>query len=465
MAGDHAQPRRGNTQIHSWNSGWRALKYVDQEEEDAFIAKEFMNSRDAIIFMNAGILVGTAFALTKSHNDATGRDTIIKVASISVLVQMLARVFLSNWQNQCLAARVYSGVTTAITFAQWLMITYIQRTTGYSILDSDDLSIAFFLCLGLSLIFLQGLVVSSANSYWAAGSVLQIPLFMLMCGVYLYPQLPNKLLLTKLDFFGVYTVIVLASVTLSLAQLHSRRVHSAQVNSLVEQMAKQRDRLHYDLCLAEKRAAGSVKSMGTFSVSALSSAVGELDAALSTDVQRCDTEDELQFELYPLRPQFFQEERSDEVVYLRLEEERATYQLSTRDGLLVDALGQKLAQTTPQSGMYVMDSSGRLLANFSPGHTGFHHSSFVAGKPVAAAGCMVVHDGYLLSLSNESGHYIPAPSSLSRVINRLAEIGLADLPSVRLDVVYNQAYDAPASHVPPAARPRTRASPRRHRQA
>ena len=65
----------------------------------------------------------------------------------------------------------------------------------------------------------------------------------------------------------------------------------------------------------------------------------------------------------------------------------------------------------------------------------FHHSSMVAGAPVAAAGQMVVHKGRLLKVSNESGHFAPPPSCLTPLLARMSEMGVASLHAVRIEPV------------------------------
>ena len=106
-----------------------------------------------------------------------------------------------------------------------------------------------------------------------------------------------------------------------------------------------------------------------------------------------------------------------------LPSERTRHEVIARGGRLVDRHGKVLAPGRALTGMFVLDRGGALLANFDDtDERGFHHSSFVAGEPVAAAGCITVRDGRILSLSNESGHYIPAPSSLHRVMRKLSEL-------------------------------------------
>ena len=49
-----------------------------------------------------------------------------------------------------------------------------------------------------------------------------------------------------------------------------------------------------------------------------------------------------------------------------------------------------------------------------------------------AAGEMWLHHGKLLSLSNRSGHYAPPLSCLHAVLERLGQLGVADLHDVRI---------------------------------
>jgi hypothetical protein len=46
----------------------------------------------------------------------------------------------------------------------------------------------------------------------------------------------------------------------------------------------------------------------------------------------------------------------------------------------------------------------------------FHHSSFLSGGDVIAAGTIHLHDGDIQRISNSSGHYQPSLSSLDQII-------------------------------------------------
>ena len=50
---------------------------------------------------------------------------------------------------------------------------------------------------------------------------------------------------------------------------------------------------------------------------------------------------------------------------------------------------------------------------------GFHHSSFLAGNPVACAGEIEVRRGQLIGISNASGHYMPSAGHLYNCLKQI----------------------------------------------
>ena len=284
-----------NARIHGWTAGWLSLQYVDREEEAAFVAKEFMNSRAVIVSITASQLAIISTTVMRMQDGLpTPAFTVIQLIGITLLVQLCARVALVWVANQLLAARIFGVVATLVTLSQWAVVIHVQRTTGYSILDAYGVDVdaaapsaAFFLVLGLLHMFLQGLISALSNGYCALRTILLSFVVTGSCGFYLHLHVPEPdwILLTEIELFAMFVAIVISCVALSLAQLHSRRGHLAQVAFLAEELAQQRDRLQYDLSFAEKRAAGSLRKHGAWSASALSSAVGELDAALGAGRQ------------------------------------------------------------------------------------------------------------------------------------------------------------------------------------
>jgi hypothetical protein len=116
----------------------------------------------------------------------------------------------------------------------------------------------------------------------------------------------------------------------------------------------------------------------------------------------------------------------DAVEYLT-EAERSQCALTLRDGKIWDADGMPFdtrdARTLHPDGsgraIFVMDAAGNFYASkrHAPGE--FHHSSLVAGAPVAAAGELEVVDGVLTAITDQSGHYKPSLPYTAQAIDRL----------------------------------------------
>ena len=115
------------------------------------------------------------------------------------------------------------------------------------------------------------------------------------------------------------------------------------------------------------------------------------------------------------------------VAYLD-EAARERYRLHGRDGLLVDGTGAPLnpppSEGDPLRAVWVIDPAGNVYASFEQKKGLFHHSSLVAGGPVAAAGEMVIDQGRPIEITNVSGHYRPPPATLDVMKERLGEMGV-----------------------------------------
>ncbi len=85
----------------------------------------------------------------------------------------------------------------------------------------------------------------------------------------------------------------------------------------------------------------------------------------------------------------------------------------------------------PDGAIFVIDASGRIYASAENEMGRFHHSSFTGGEPVALAGHIVVRDGKILHLNNQSGHYRPDGEQLRQGVDLLGRAG-ADLSSARV---------------------------------
>ncbi len=144
------------------------------------------------------------------------------------------------------------------------------------------------------------------------------------------------------------------------------------------------------------------------------------------------------YETTPIQPPFYGENLpgnnhwdGKQVRYLT-ENERQEYLLAVHDGLLYDSRGNLFdtssAHTlwTPGGGraIFAMDQFGNLYS--APFHIlgEFHHSSFLAGEPVAGAGEIAADQGRVLLISDHSTHYRPARRYTRQVTENLRRLGV-----------------------------------------
>lgn len=106
------------------------------------------------------------------------------------------------------------------------------------------------------------------------------------------------------------------------------------------------------------------------------------------------------------------------------EAQRQEYKMHVDDDGLLRTDDGRLFDTTngyghDGRGIFVMDKHGDIFASKFPivGH--FHHSSFLGGEPVGAAGELGVKDGKVQLISNISGHYQPTKTSTYDFIKHL----------------------------------------------
>jgi hypothetical protein len=95
-----------------------------------------------------------------------------------------------------------------------------------------------------------------------------------------------------------------------------------------------------------------------------------------------------------------------------------------------DTSGMLSKASGPGFAIFVMDAQGNIYAGQH--RVGlFHHSSFLAGRAVAAAGEMKVSGGTLVELTSKSGHYAPSDDQMHQLLQELAGAGVA-LAGVRI---------------------------------
>lgn len=87
-----------------------------------------------------------------------------------------------------------------------------------------------------------------------------------------------------------------------------------------------------------------------------------------------------------------------------------------RDGKLMDS-----GDAIHSSYIFVMDGDGNIYSEDKM--KVHHHSAFLSGGPVAAAGHWTVWRGIVIDINNESGHYMPPWDYTEQVITELISRG------------------------------------------
>jgi len=129
-----------------------------------------------------------------------------------------------------------------------------------------------------------------------------------------------------------------------------------------------------------------------------------------------------------------------EVRYLS-DAERQQHKLVFREGKIYHADGRLfdtsgVVRIGPSSGraIFAMDENGELYASLTPAVGKFHHSSLLAGQPVAAAGELRVRNGVLELISDQSGHYSPSQEYTQQALAVLQRNGI-DLRGVTQELI------------------------------
>ncbi|XP_049871945.1 uncharacterized protein LOC126370875 [Pectinophora gossypiella] len=116
------------------------------------------------------------------------------------------------------------------------------------------------------------------------------------------------------------------------------------------------------------------------------------------------------------------------VVYYDIEA-RSPLELHVKNGKLYTSKGdlfdtdQADFSHSGQKAIFVMDPSGRIYASNQHPILLLHHSSLMAGNPVAAAGELKVDEGVIRSVSSCSGHYRPTLALTKQIITSLRRQG------------------------------------------
>ncbi len=121
-----------------------------------------------------------------------------------------------------------------------------------------------------------------------------------------------------------------------------------------------------------------------------------------------------------MRPGYENETRgANPVQYLR-GPGREPFVLTVRNG----RIHQARSPYEGRNALFVMAPDGTIFAERLGQKGRFQHSSFLAGGEVAAAGKIVVEDGVVTLIDDQSGHYFPDPEHMAQLVFRLGEQGV-----------------------------------------
>lgn len=98
----------------------------------------------------------------------------------------------------------------------------------------------------------------------------------------------------------------------------------------------------------------------------------------------------------------------------------------TKGSLFYHHNGKIVAEDGPADFLFCVNLHGEVLV-IKPTPT-IHHTSITLGKPVLAAGRLIVENGRIVYLSFESGHYLPSIEDGKSMILTMQKMGI-DLPS------------------------------------
>jgi hypothetical protein len=122
----------------------------------------------------------------------------------------------------------------------------------------------------------------------------------------------------------------------------------------------------------------------------------------------------------------YERDQGNNVVYLS-PEQRDNYELRPHDGLLFRKDGIVPVDTKlfygNRSLLYVISPDKKIYSGRGAKYI-MHHSSFLAGGDVLAAGKLIVADGKVILVSNNSGHYRPSARYLLQAIQLFHELGV-----------------------------------------
>ena len=136
---------------------------------------------------------------------------------------------------------------------------------------------------------------------------------------------------------------------------------------------------------------------------------------------------------------------------MKIQNERAAYEVVVEDGRLAYLQSGLLVNTTDESKWIFVLSTSRSLYVGQKKKGQFQHSSFLAGGATSAAGRLVAKDGVLKAIWPYSGHYLPTEDNFREFIAFLEEnsVDLANVKRCSVDDDEFPSFKKAAPEEPP----------------
>ncbi len=126
--------------------------------------------------------------------------------------------------------------------------------------------------------------------------------------------------------------------------------------------------------------------------------------------------------------------------------EREKFKVYVKEGRLVNSKGEPLNITNTKA-IYVMDAEGNIYIHPKAVMGKIHHSSLLAGSPMAAGGDIRIVNGLITQINNRSGHYHPTPEMMGQMLDEL-EVRGTNLEKLEAPEVYEHNQDFWESDAP-----------------
>jgi len=218
------------------------------------MAMDFMNSSDVVACLHVCVMVAFPLVSPRLKRESASQLYAAQLTCGAMMVQGLARILIARLADQCCAARLFGWVSFGTTVVQWLLLIFVEQTTGFCFIDGAPSALG--LVLMFVVLFVQGHVFAGSNGYNAAALTMKVLAFPLLGGTHMLLHSPQagRLLLAPLEFWCALVLVCVICTSISLVQLHGRRLHFAQLEAVVEQLEVRCDRLHYQVRFAESHA-------------------------------------------------------------------------------------------------------------------------------------------------------------------------------------------------------------------